>query len=107
MRVYLNGTNTVTGNRAGMATLVDIIVCGEPLDMARALKYYGDFDGPKVARKLQRYTRLVFKRDSGGYVVVPEIPRNRGYWVVVHEDDNAQESQSCNTLTQPAKNPRV
>lgn len=60
------------------AELVDIIRQNEKLTHEQWWKYYAA--DSKVKLTAVENTRLVFKRESGGYTIIPDIPKNRNFW---------------------------
>lgn len=62
------------------AELVDIIQARKKLTHEQWWKYYTADAKVKLSATLS--TRLVFKKDSGGYVIIPDIPKNRSYWQI-------------------------
>lgn len=60
------------------ADLVDIIPSGKNLTEEQHKRYYAGDSKVKLTSTIP--TRLVFRRDNGDYIVMPDIPRNRRFW---------------------------
>lgn len=66
-------------NKEGyFAELVDIIRKDRKLTHEQWWKYYTA--DPIVKLTAVKHSRLVFKKPDGGYVIIPDIPRNNSYW---------------------------
>lgn len=47
--------------------------------------YYGE-GAPPGAFKAVRHARLIFRKENGGYVVMPDTMANKQYWIPIVEE---------------------
>jgi hypothetical protein len=80
---------TFLGRPTEEVTLVDILQAWNTPDPLLVRLYYGD-NHPRSATRWSKYTRLIFQRDDGAYVVVPDIPLNKVLWRRVRLNSNRE-----------------
>lgn len=65
--------------RSFNAELVEILLANSPQPPELILKYYGE-NAPASVFKPSANDRLVFYADHSGYIIIPNIPPNKGMW---------------------------
>jgi hypothetical protein len=87
------------------AFLVDTLKALEPPSIMKLNTYYGK-DYPKAAERPVLHDRLVFRKEGGGYVIMPDIPRNKGFYLYVPKSSKIQNKPETFRGTFKESNPR-